>query len=162
MSSPAKVTGAEFLVRRSDVAKSRRDMATLRDILIVEDRKLDAERMVATLHTMLGYSPVVRRANTLSSALDEMLKQKPDLILLDDRLVSEDANESIPMLRRVPFEGPIIVISGHMDRLRRIEVMKMGADEALNKDDVDSVEIAAILTRLGVGEARPVDAPDKG
>lgn len=162
MSFPAKGTGAEFLVRKSDVAKARREMLPLRDVLIVEDRKLDAERMVATLRTLLGYELLVRRANTLNSALDQMLKQKPDVILLDDRLVSENANESIPMLRRVPFEGPIIVISSHMDRLRRVEVMKLGADEALNKDDVDSVEIATILTRLGVGDTKPVEPSRKG
>ena len=162
MTSPSKGTGADFLVRKSDVAKSRKDMAPLNDILIVEDERLDAERLVATLRTMFGYGLEVRRANTLSSALDEMLKRKPDLVLLDDVLVSENANDSIPMLRRVPFDGPIIIISGKVDRLRRAELLKKGANDAINKDDVNSVEIAAVLARLGIGEARPVEPPVKG
>ena len=162
MSHGAKGTGAEFLVRKSGVVKSGHGVAPPSDILIVEDMSMDADRLIATLRSMFGYGVELRRAKTLTSALDEMLKRIPDVIMLDDYLVTENAGESIPMLRRVPFQGPIIVVSGKLDRLRRAELIKKGANDAINKDDLNSVEIAEALARLGMGVARADEPPAKG
>ena len=40
----------------------------LKDVLIVEDEHLDADRMFATLRVMFGYDVNVRRAATLGAA----------------------------------------------------------------------------------------------
>lgn len=86
-------------------------------------------------------------ADTLSSAIDQVLKLKPQLILLDDNLeLSADrACDSIPYLRRVGFEGPIVVVSGIATRKRRLELLAAGAAEVLHKDDVDCVRINEVL-----------------
>jgi DNA-binding response OmpR family regulator len=159
MSSPSKGTGADYLVRQSGLSKSRKDLPKLDDILIVEDEALDADRLVATLRSMFGYALEVRRARTLNSALDLVLARAPSLVLLDDFLKPSDtAVDSIPMLRRAGFGGPIVVISGHVDRHRRAELLAMGADDTIHKDDLDSGAISELLVRLGRSPARGNEA----
>ena len=148
----SKGTGAEYLVRKSDLAKSRKDMPSYKDILIVEDENLDANRLVATLRTMFGYELQVRRAKTLSSAVDMVLSRPPELVLLDDMLKPSDrATDSIPMIRRANYTGPIVIISSMIDRERRKLLIARGATDTIHKDDLNSVAIAEVLTRLGSG-----------
>jgi DNA-binding NarL/FixJ family response regulator len=122
-------------------------MPQLTNVLVVDDCSTDIKRLRATLHLMFGYEIDVREANTLSSAIDQVLKHKPQLILLDDNLeLSADrACDSIPYLRRVGYEGPIVVVSGVATRRRRMDLMKAGAAEVLHKDDIDSVRINEVL-----------------
>jgi CheY-like chemotaxis protein len=159
MNSQAKGTGADYLVRQSGLSKSRKDLPHLDDILVVEDENLDAYRLVATLRSMFGYALQVRRARTLNSALDLVLAQTPNLILLDDYLKPSDtAVDSIPMLRRAGFEGPIVVISGQVDRHRRAELLAKGADETIHKDDLNSGAISELLVRIGRSPKRADEA----
>ena len=65
--------------------------------------------------------------------------------------------EAIPFLRRCGYGGPIIVVSGQVDRLRRAMLVKAGAVDVIHKDDLDSVRIAEALTRAS--EAPPVEPP---
>ena len=149
MTSTPKGTGADYLVHKSDLAKSRKDLPAIKDILIVEDRGLDADRLIGTLRSMFGYDIEVRRANTLNKALDLVLERPPELLLLDDYLGPLDtAVDSIPMVRRANYTGPLVVISGQMDRFRRAELMGKGADETINKDDLNSVAITVVLMRI--------------
>lgn len=160
MSSSSKGTGADYLVEKSDLARLRHMVPELRDILIVEDESLAGDRLTATLRTMFGYEPQVRRARTLATALDMVLKQLPELILLDDILKPSDtALDSIPMIRHAGFKGPIVIVSGQVDRFRRAELLAKGADETINKDDLDSGAIARALLRLA--EAKKFVLPTK-
>ena len=93
------------------------DIPDLKDVLIVEDENLDADRMFATLRVMYGYDVKVRCAATLAAAIDEVLKAKPQIVFLDDILKpSDDAAQSIPFLRRAGYDGPIVVVSGQVTR----------------------------------------------
>lgn len=143
----SSTSGGDFLDKKSGLTKSLRKMPKLTDILVVDDCTMDVKRLRATLHLMFGYEINVREANTLSSAIDQVLKSKPQLILLDDNLeLSADrACDSIPYLRRVGFDGPIVVVSGIATRKRRLELLAAGAAEVLHKDDVDSVRINEVL-----------------
>ena len=152
MNSGPRDTGADYLVRKSDLAKTRKELPTFKDILIVEDETMDANRLVATLRSMFGYDLQVRRAKTLSSAVDMVLERAPELILLDDWLKPVDrATDSIPMLRRANFNGPIIVISGQLNRDLRKVFLAKGASDTIHKDELNSVAIAEVLTRLAAG-----------
>jgi len=149
MNSSSKGTGADYLVEKSDLARMGKLVHKLKDILIVEDESLAGDRLAATLRAMLGYEPEVRRARTLGSALDMVLKKHPELILLDDILKPSDtALDSLPMIRHTGYKGPIVIISANVDRFRRAELLAKGADDTINKDELDSGAIAKTLLRL--------------
>jgi response regulator of citrate/malate metabolism len=158
MAEDLKGRGGTFLARKSDAAKSQQGGRRFVDVLIVEDENFDADRLRATLHIMFGYAIEVRRARTLGSALDCVIERKPELIFLDDYLKpSDNATHTIPFLRRCGYAGPIIVVSGQVDRLRRAMLVKAGAVDVIHKDDLDSVRISEALARAS--EAPPVEPP---
>ena len=75
------------------------------------------------------------------------MSTKFDLVFLDDYLKPTDrAVHTIPFLRRAGYTGPIVVLSGMLDKGRKIELLAAGADQAIHKDDINS-------TRLGVALA---------
>jgi response regulator of citrate/malate metabolism len=142
-------TGGNFLAKKADVTKTRMGLPPLSDVLIVEDENFDADRLRATLHIMFGYAIQVRRAKTLGSALDAVIERHPELIFLDDYLKPNDnATQTIPFLRRCGYSGPIVVVSGAVDRQRRGVLIKAGAIDVIHKDDLDSVRIAEALARV--------------
>ncbi len=144
-------TGGNFLAKKADLTKSRKDLPNLSDFLIIEDENFDADRLRATLHIMFGYNIEVRRAKTLGSALDSVIEKKPELVFLDDYLKpSDNATHTIPFLRRCGYAGPIVIVSGAVDRQRRTTLLKAGAVDVIHKDDLDSVRIAEALGRVHV------------
>ncbi|MFN3744620.1 MAG: response regulator [Hyphomicrobiaceae bacterium] len=155
--------GSTFLARKSDAAKSQKGGWQISDVLIVEDENFDADRLRATLHIMFGYAIDVRRARTLGSALDCVIERQPELIFLDDYLKpSDNAAHTIPFLRRCGYAGPIIVVSGQVDRMRRAMLLKAGAVDVIHKDDLDSVRIAEALARASgaAPKAPPAKQPE--
>lgn len=141
--------GGNFLARKSDLTKTRKDLPQFSAFLMVEDENFDADRLRATLHIMFGYAIEVRHAKTLGSALDAVIEKKPDVVFLDDYLKPNDnAKETIPFLRRCGYEGPIVVVSGEVDRPRRNMLVKAGAVDVIHKDELDSVRIAESLAKV--------------
>ncbi|MGD9806371.1 MAG: response regulator [Hyphomicrobiaceae bacterium] len=160
----AKSTGGNFLAKKADITKTRMGRPSLTDILLVEDENFDADRLRATLHIMFGYEIEVRRAKTLGSALDAVIERAPEVIFLDDYLKPNDnATQTIPFLRRCGYEGPIIVVSGEVDRQRRGVLIKAGAIDVIHKDDLDSVRIAEAMARMfeAASKAQPAASARK-
>ncbi len=142
-------SGGDFLAKKSNVTKLRKSLPELKTVLVVDDEPFDADRLKATLRVMFGYDLDVQRAATLGTAVDHVLKAKPDLVFLDDILKpSDNAVDTIPFLRRAGFEGPIIVLSGQVTRKRREVLLAAGANEVIHKDEVDSVRLAEALIRV--------------
>lgn len=142
-------SGGNFLAHKSDLNKSRSKLPSAKDFLIVEDINFEADRLQATLHIMFGYGIEVRRAKTLGSALDAVIERKPEIIFLDDYLKPNDnATQTIPFLRRCGYDGPIIVVSGELDRHRKVLLTKAGAVDVIHKDDLDSARVAEALQRI--------------
>jgi response regulator of citrate/malate metabolism len=158
----SKSTGGNFLARKADVTKTRMGLPAFTDILVVEDENFDADRLRATLHIMFGYDIQVRRAKTLGSALDAVIERQLEVIFLDDYLKPNDnATHTIPFLRRCGYAGPIVVVSGEVDRQRRGTLIKAGAIDVIHKDDLDSVRIAEALTKIhGVGPKGDIATAD--
>jgi DNA-binding NarL/FixJ family response regulator len=155
MANPPRSGGA-FLERKSALAIARQGRPRFNDILIVEDAKLDAERLKATLHSIFGYDIITRHAATLGSALDRVIERQPDLIFLDDHLKPNDnAAHTIPFLRRCNYIGPIIVVSGLLDRKRAATLVQAGAAVAIHKDSLDSGSIAEALAKIHEMPTKP-------
>ena len=150
-------SGGAFLERKSALAIARQSRPRYTNILIVEDAKLDADRLKATLHSIFGYEITTRHAATLGSSLDRVIEKQPDLIFLDDHLKPNDnAAHTIPFLRRCNYAGPIIVVSGLLDRKRSAILIQAGAAVAIHKDSLDSGSIAEALAKI---QDQPAVAP---
>lgn len=149
MSSSSKGTGADYLVEKSDLARASKAMPRIGDVVVFEDERIDSDRMMATLRTILGYEVEVRRARTLTSGVDLLLQKRPDLVVLDDYMGPSDrADDAVPLIKRAGFDGPIVVVSGMLNRKRRAELLKLGVVDAINKDDLDSGSIGRIMLQL--------------
>ena len=80
MASSSAGSGGNFLAKKSGVIRARAGLPDLTDVLVVEDENIDSDRMFATLRVMYGYDVKVRRAATLATAVDEVLKDKPQIV----------------------------------------------------------------------------------
>jgi DNA-binding NarL/FixJ family response regulator len=149
MASSTSGSGGDFLAKKSGLMRARANMTALKDVVVVDDENIDADRMLATLRVMFGYDVTVRRAATMNAAIDLVMQKSPDIVFLDDILKpSDDASQTIPFLRRANYNGPIVVVSGQVTRNRRTVLITAGATEVIHKDDVDSVRLTEILQRI--------------
>lgn len=149
MASSSTGSGGDFLAKKSELMRAREGIPDLKDVLVVEDESMDADRMFGTLRVMFGYDLNIRRASTLAAAVDMVMARTPEIVFLDDILKpSDDATQTIPFLRRAGFEGPIVVVSGQVTRTRRTTLIAAGATEVIHKDDVDSVRLTETLQRI--------------
>ncbi|MEQ1669288.1 MAG: response regulator [Hyphomicrobium sp.] len=149
MASSSSGSGGDFLAKKSGIMRARAGLPDLKDVVVVDDENLDADRMFGTLRVMFGYDVNVRRAATVGAAIDLVIAKTPDIVFLDDILKpSDDAAQTIPFLRRANYQGPIVVVSGQVTRTRRAVLLAAGATDVIHKDDVDSVRLTEALNRV--------------
>lgn len=155
MASSNSGSGGDFLEKKSGLMRTKQGLPELKDVVVVDDENIDADRMLATLRVIFGYTVNVRRAATIAAALELVMAKTPDILFLDDILKpSDDASQTIPFLRRAGYNGPIVVISGQVTRNRRTVLLTAGATEVIHKDDIDSVRLTETLHRVfGVSKA---------
>lgn len=154
MSKYSAGSGGDFLAKKSEVIKLRQRLPPLKKVLIIEDEAGDANRLIATLRVIFGYEIDVRHRNTLTKGVDGVMESTPEIVFLDDFLKpSDDAAQSIPILRRAGYEGPIIVVSGMVTSKRAFQLKDAGATDVIHKDDVDSVRLGEALIRVFGREA---------
>lgn len=154
MGGSSSKAGGDYLAKRSGVTKSRAQLPPLSDILIIDDETFDADRLNATLRLMFGYDVNIRRVGTLAKAVDEVMTRHPDVVFLDDILKPSDtASQTLPFLRRAGYEGPVIVVSGQVNRQRKTVLKDAGAADIIHKDELDSVRIAEALQHVFAGSS---------
>ena len=149
MASSSTGSGGDFLEKKSGIVRAKTKLPPLKDVVVVDDEAIDSDRMLATLRVIFSYDVAVRRATTANAAIDLVMDKRPDVLFLDDILKpSDDASQTIPLLRRAGYDGPIVVISGQVTRNRKTVLMTAGATDVIHKDDVDSVRLVESLQRV--------------
>jgi DNA-binding NarL/FixJ family response regulator len=142
------------LVRKSELAKRVQRLPQLRNIMVVDDTEQDARHVTVVMRLLLGADITVTSHRYLAKAVAELQKSMPDLLILDDHLPPMDrAETSLKAIQRFGFTGPFIIMTGMLDRQRRIELEKLGPLGLIHKDDLDSFSLSEVLTRLCPPEA---------
>lgn len=127
-----------------------RNRAEPAQILVVED-----ERDIAALvgyHLMKeGYR--VRTAGTGTEALEILLSDRPDLIVLDLMLPGLSGFDLLGELRGRPeiADTPVIVLTARRDEIDRIKGLELGADDYVTKPFSPQelvLRVAAVLRRV--------------
>ncbi len=138
--------GVRYLAKRHRLTSSRGRFGKFRDVLVIEDNIIAANRLAATMRVLLGYDLEVRLARTLNDSLVLLAEKAPDVVIVGDKpTLSIDALQVIPQLKESGYGGPIVVVGGQMTPPRKAKLLTLGASDALHKDDVDSVRLAEAL-----------------
>lgn len=147
--STSDPTGRDYLQKRSRLAKRLGEVASFRRIQIVDDDQFDADVLASNLRKILGRDIEIDIALNMNALHKKWLSTRPDLVFLDDRLGhSGSSTMTMPAIRKIGYDGPIVVVSGMMTRERRTLIMQLGAFETLHKDDYDSLSLIEILLRI--------------
>ena len=98
-------------------------------ILVVDD---DRQIVIALTRALTGLGHDLLVAETGESALIEVAQQRPDLVLLDDRLPDLSGLAVLERLRSWSTT-PVLFVAGGASRQRRIEALNTGADDFVDK-----------------------------
>ena len=129
-------------------------------ILLVEDDVKLAELMRDFLQTAGGYA--VEMEHRGDAAVERVLRERPDLVVLDIMLPGKDGLTVCRELRP-RFDGPIIMLTALGDEIDEVVGLELGADDYLAKPSSPRrllARIKSLLRRVEVsseGTATPAD-----
>lgn len=99
-------------------------------ILIVDDEP-DMRLAIKNVLKIRGYDSL--EAGDGKTALELLEKENPDLILLDIRLPGMDGVETLERIRNINKKVPVVMITGYGHIQSAVDIMKLGAQEYLQK-----------------------------
>jgi DNA-binding response OmpR family regulator len=114
-------------------------MKKLLNILLVEDNPGD----VALLRGVLLKPPPVgqfllTQEGTIQQAVDRLLRETPDVILLDLNLPDSRGTDTVRRMREAARDCPIIVLTSMDDEATGVEAIHMGVQDYLVKGTIDA------------------------
>lgn len=114
-------------------------------ILVVDDEP-PIRRLLRTSLASQGFQ--VSEAATGRSALAEIERAEPDLIILDLGLPDMEGQQLIRILREQGSSLPILVLSSRADEPGKVEALDLGADDYVTKPFGTDELLARIRTAL--------------
>ncbi|GAA3926034.1 response regulator transcription factor [Microbacterium soli] len=119
-------------------------------VVIGEDSTLFREGLAALLtsagHTVLGLAP------TAPVAVAQVRAHRPDVVILDIRMPSDDEGIAAALEIRADTPTPVMLLSQHIETRRTVELVADGAIGYLLKDRVlDVDEFLTALERVAGG-----------
>jgi two-component system alkaline phosphatase synthesis response regulator PhoP len=124
-------------------------------ILIVEDEE-DLVKGLEINLTREGYR--VLKASRGDAVLALVLKENPDLILLDVMLPGQSGLDVCRELRRKGLETPIIMLTAKGEEIDRVVGLEIGADDYVTKP----FSVRELLARIHARLRRPIPRDQAG
>jgi DNA-binding response OmpR family regulator len=104
-------------------------------VLLLEDSEEDAELIVRELRSS-GHAFTVRHVflkPAFIAALDEF---DPDILLVDTNVPGFDSVSAIKLVRSHKSTTPVIVVTGDLNDKATTELLRAGANDCVQKDDL--------------------------
>jgi len=129
-------------------------------LLVVDDEPQIRRTMRATLSSS-GYDVI--EAKNGQEAIDVVMRERPDLILLDINMPDMSGVEACNKIR-LSFDGPIIMVTVRTSERDKIDALNAGADDYVVKPFTMGellARIRAVLRRTSSGEPLPkIETPE--
>jgi DNA-binding response OmpR family regulator len=106
-------------------------------ILIIEDNPADIALIEAYLKDA-SFKHQLYKSEALSEGLSKLWEHKPDLVLLDLKLVDVEGFKTLQQFREKAPDVPVVVLTGFKNEIMGIQSVRAGAQDFLVKGDFDS------------------------
>lgn len=113
-------------------------------VLVVDD---DADLCEQLVGLFGAYGMTTRGTGAFDAALDIILADHPDAIVLDRWLGTIDSVPLIGRMRAIT-QAPILVLTGHADEADRIVALEQGADDVMTKPTSGREIVARLRAQL--------------
>jgi len=110
-------------------------------ILLVEDNPGDVGLMKASLEDSQYHHLAVLHADRLQKAVEMVLTEPLDIILLDLGLPDSSGLDTVDRMIKAAGPIPIVVLTGYSDENLGLEAVRRGAQDYLIKGEVDSASL---------------------
>jgi DNA-binding NarL/FixJ family response regulator len=115
-------------------------------ILIVDDNMRFIERMIALLDDITGIG-YVNIANEYQEACRAIIREKPDLVLLDINLPGKNGIEVLKKIKEHDLNCKVIMLTNHADEYYKQLCNELGADHFLDKSH-DFARVPGIIREM--------------
>ncbi len=105
------------------------------DLLLVEDSPDDADLLLFALRRG-GFAPNISRVQTAEEFRRALTEKSWQLIISDVNVPSFGAEAALAMLKETGRKLPFIVVSGHLKTEDAVLMMRAGAEDFIQKDDM--------------------------
>ena len=122
-------------------------------LLIVDDDEDDAVLVLDMLQRGGRLELEVDWKSSVPAALDALRRTRYDVCLVDYRIGPATGLTLIESARQLPYELPIVLVTGEDDRNVDLEAMRLGASDFLTKDNLDGQRLERAI-RYAVEEGR--------
>jgi len=120
------------------------DVLSLMSILLVEDNLFNAEILCEQLQR---YGASVHHASSGKRAVEAVLGEKFDIILLDIEMPEMDGFETAKEIMKLPGkQSPIVALTAHADESERVKAKEAGFSDFLTKPAPAEELVDCILT----------------
>jgi len=99
-------------------------------ILVVDD-EAEIRSLLGAILQSKGYQAVA--AEDGAAALQQIPRERPDVILLDLMMPRMSGMDALPEIKRLDPEMPVIICTAHADLATAVQAMKLGAYDYLTK-----------------------------
>ncbi len=113
-------------------------------VLLVEDNRGDQGLVKEMLHDA-GEGAVLTVCERLEDAVLPVSRGLADLVLLDLTLPDSSGVDGVRRLRAAAPDIPVVVLSGLNDQQIAVAAVQAGAQDYLNKDEVDSDKLSRAM-----------------
>ncbi|MEA2171181.1 MAG: hypothetical protein QOF76_4481 [Solirubrobacteraceae bacterium] len=113
-------------------------------VLLIEDNPGDARLVEEMLKDATG-AAVLATVDRLEAAIEPVSRGLADLVLLDLSLPDSSGVDGVRRLRAAAPEVPVVVLSGSSDGQIALEAVQAGAQDFLNKDQVDAKRLTQAM-----------------
>ncbi len=138
----------------SDVSSGMSSSNT-KSVLLVEDDP-DLASMVAEFLRGNGFDVAIESRG--DSAVDRILSDKPDAVILDINLPGKEGFEVCREVRS-EYKGPILILTARGDEVDEVIGLELGADDYMSKPVRPRVLLARLRSHL---RKAPTDVEDSG
>jgi twitching motility two-component system response regulator PilG len=126
------VTGTVSQKKKSDLSKTRKEVAKINKILVAEDSS-DTRKLIVKILSRKGYA--VAEAKDGLEALSQLNNERPDLVLLDIVMPRMDGYKVLSIMKdSATFKDiPVIIVTGKDKVFDKIKGKMSGASVYLTK-----------------------------
>jgi diguanylate cyclase (GGDEF)-like protein len=110
-------------------------------ILLIEDNPGDARLILETLAESPGFTFEITCCESVTEALEALLRAKPGVILSDLGLPDSQAGQTVETIHRAAPDVPLVVLTGADEESLDVRTLQAGAQDYMVKGRIDGASV---------------------